>query len=191
YFNCSGNQLTSLKGAPQKVGGNFNCSYNQLTSLKGVPQKIEGSFNCSENQLTSLEGAPQKVGGNFRCYGNQLTSLKGAPQKVGGNFWCYGNQLTSLFGISQMKDKNNIYSDQEVCGKYDLSASGFTYAELLNTSRYKSEAAQRRISAAQHQTEDVTPKKKETTVRRDSDTQTEIARAKFQEWLKNKESEKK
>ncbi|MBR1757023.1 MAG: hypothetical protein IJ738_05620, partial [Alphaproteobacteria bacterium] len=178
-------------GAPQKVGGNFNCSYNQLTSLKGVPQKIEGSFNCSENQLTSLEGAPQKVGGNFRCYGNQLTSLKGAPQKVGGNFWCYGNQLTSLFGISQMKDKNNIYSDQEVCGKYDLSASGFTYAELLNTSRYKSEAAQRRISAAQHQTEDVTPKKKETTVRRDSDTQTEIARAKFQEWLKNKESEKK
>ncbi|MBR1825746.1 MAG: hypothetical protein IJ770_04075, partial [Alphaproteobacteria bacterium] len=40
YFNCSGNQLTSLKGAPQKVGGNFNCSYNQLTSLKGVPQKI-------------------------------------------------------------------------------------------------------------------------------------------------------
>ncbi|MBR1825575.1 MAG: hypothetical protein IJ770_03205 [Alphaproteobacteria bacterium] len=190
-FNCSGNQLTSLKGAPQKVGGNFNCSYNQLTSLKGVPQKIEGNFYCSDNQLTSLEGAPEEISGDFHYEYNQLTTWEGAPRVVGGAIWCYGNQLTSLFGISQMKDENNIYSDQEVCGKYDLSASGFTYEELLNTSRYKSEAAHRKISAAQHQTEDVTPKKAKTELKIEADAQTEIVRAKFQEWLKNKESEKK
>ena len=48
-FNCSNcNSLTSLKGAPNEVGGNFSCS------------------NCTS--LTSLEGAPKKVCGDFSCY---------------------------------------------------------------------------------------------------------------------------
>jgi hypothetical protein len=71
-FNCSINQLTSLGGAPQKVGGIFNCSDNQLTSLEGAPQRVWASFNCSDNQLISLEGAPQEVGGNFNCSDNPV-----------------------------------------------------------------------------------------------------------------------
>ena len=48
-FCCYGcTSLRSLKGAPQKVGGNFYC------------------YNCTS--LTSLEGAPKEVGGNFYCY---------------------------------------------------------------------------------------------------------------------------
>ena len=48
FFDCAGcTSLTSLEGAPQKVGRDFYCS------------------NCTS--LTSLEGAPQKVGGDFRC----------------------------------------------------------------------------------------------------------------------------
>ena len=46
YFDCDGcPSLTSLEGAPQKVGGNFYCS------------------NCPS--LTSHEGAPKKIGGRF------------------------------------------------------------------------------------------------------------------------------
>ena len=100
-FNCSGNQLISLEGAPQKVGGNFSCSINQLTSLKGAPKKVDGWFDCYENQLTSLEGAPKEVGGRFWCSWNKLTSLKGAPQMVSGSFECSSNQLTSLEGAPQ------------------------------------------------------------------------------------------
>ena len=97
-FDCSWNQLISLKGAPQEVGGNFICYSNRLTSLKGAPQIVGGGFYCSNTQLTSLEGAPQEVGEDFYCYSNRLTSLEGAPREVGGNFDCSWNQLTSLEG---------------------------------------------------------------------------------------------
>ena len=98
-FDCSSKQLTSLAGAPVKVGGYFDCSNNQLTSLVGSPTAVGSSFLCYNNQLTSLAGAPTIVSGRFRCDNNPLTSLVGAPKKVGGYFWCYNNQLTSLEGI--------------------------------------------------------------------------------------------
>lgn len=94
-FVCEYNKLTSLQGAPQKVGGAFECSYNRLTTLKGAPQQC-GSFNCVNNQLTSLEYAPQECE-SFACFNNKLTTLKGAPQKV-GYFSCYSNKLKSLDG---------------------------------------------------------------------------------------------
>jgi hypothetical protein len=40
----------------------FIVSGNQLTSLKGAPSSISGDFFCSRNKLTSLEGAPESVG---------------------------------------------------------------------------------------------------------------------------------
>jgi len=105
-FLCYDNQLTTLEGAPRRVGMGFYCNNNQLTSLEGAPQEIGffttnsrgGTFNCSNNKLTSLKGAPQKVGGGFYCDNNQLTSLTGAPREVGGHFYCSVNQLTSLTG---------------------------------------------------------------------------------------------
>jgi hypothetical protein len=97
-FDCWGNQLTSLEGAPRIVTGNFYCSNNQLTSLEGAPQTVTGDFGCAVNQLTSLDGAPQTVGKDFNCRTNQLTTLVGAPQTVEGTFSCWGNQLTTLEG---------------------------------------------------------------------------------------------
>lgn len=93
-FSCSNNELTSLEGAPRKVGGSFFCGNNQLTSLVGAPQKVGGNFDCFNNKLTSLEGAPQKVGGYFDCRYNNLTSLEGAPQKVGESFYCSHNPIS-------------------------------------------------------------------------------------------------
>lgn len=58
-FDCRGNQLVDLVGAPKKVLGKFDCSWNNLTSLKGAPKEVGGVFDCSFNQLTSLEGAPK------------------------------------------------------------------------------------------------------------------------------------
>jgi len=81
-----------------KVEGGFFCSGNQLTSLKGAPRAVGGHCACCDNQLTSLEGAPHTVGGGFHCYNNQLTSLDGAPHTVGGSFYCHSNELKSLEG---------------------------------------------------------------------------------------------
>jgi len=102
HFSCNDNQLTTLEGAPRKVGESFYCYNNQLTSLEGAPQKVGGSFYCNDNQLTTLEGAPREVGEDFWCENNQLTSLEGAPREVRKNFYCRNNQLTSLEGAPQV-----------------------------------------------------------------------------------------
>ena len=97
-FYCSDNSLQTLEGAPQTVGGDFSCNKNKLTTIEGAPQIVNGAFYCSGNMLTSLTGAPQTVGGEFGCTDNKLTSLEGAPETVGGEFSCYNNRLTSLAG---------------------------------------------------------------------------------------------
>ena len=93
-FICSINQLTTLKGAPTKVGGYFNCTSNQLTTLKGGPTKVGEDFYCGNNQLTTLQGGPIKVGKNFYCNGNKLTTLEGGPTEVGGDFDFQNNSLS-------------------------------------------------------------------------------------------------
>ena len=96
-FNCSYNRkLRSLKGSPQRVGGDFICEYNELKTLEGCPQKVGKDFYCSYNELKTLEGCPQTVGGDFRCSDNELKTLEGCPQTVSGGFDCKFNKLTDL-----------------------------------------------------------------------------------------------
>tara|TARA_B100001059_G_C17418586_1_gene372015 strand:+ start:128 stop:589 length:462 start_codon:yes stop_codon:yes gene_type:complete len=90
-FDCHSNNLTSLEGAPKKVGGEFWCDYNNLTSLEGAPKQVGGYFDCCNNNLTSLEGCPKYIGSDFWCYKNNLTSLKGCPIKIGGDLICDDN----------------------------------------------------------------------------------------------------
>lgn len=42
--NLKRQNLTSLEGCPKEVINDFNCSHNELTSLKGSPEIINGFF---------------------------------------------------------------------------------------------------------------------------------------------------
>lgn len=97
-FWCSGANVENLEGSPKIVTGIFNCNgCEKLTSLKGAPKKV-GSFSCAWcYNLPSLEGGPQEVVGGYGCNNCDLKSLKGAPKKVGGCFDCSMNMnLTSI-----------------------------------------------------------------------------------------------
>lgn len=101
-FTCFNNKkLTTLEGGPTHVGGGFNCPTNNLATLKGAPKFVGGGFNCVSNRLTNLEGAPDRVTTDFFCYRNELTTLKGGPSYVGGLFSCSENNLTSLEGAPE------------------------------------------------------------------------------------------
>ena len=106
-FKCSWcENLTSLEGAPKKVGGNFTCSYcKSLTSLKDCPSIVAGKeFFCSYcESLTSLKGAPKEFRGCFFCtHCHSLTSLEGAPKKV-DKFYCQNcDSLISLEGAPEI-----------------------------------------------------------------------------------------
>lgn len=100
-FNCAKNNLSTLVGGPEFVGGDFVCLGNHLTDLKGAP-KVAGSFICGSNKITSLVGAPKtgpesKNITSFHCNNNMLTNLRGSPSEV-MQFDCDENRLTSLEG---------------------------------------------------------------------------------------------
>jgi hypothetical protein len=67
YFNCCGNNLTTLENSPNYVGYIYLCSMNKLTSLEGGPSYVGGNFICDKNKLTTLEYCPKYVGGDFEC----------------------------------------------------------------------------------------------------------------------------
>ena len=68
-------------------GNDFTLTSNDLTSLKGSPKSVDGNFYVEGCKLKDLEGAPEYVGGNFSCKGNPLTSLKGMPKVIKGKFY--------------------------------------------------------------------------------------------------------
>lgn len=97
YFDCSQNQLISLKGSPTIVGGYFKCTMNSLISLEFCPTTVVGTFQCYENILTSLKHCPDEVYG-LSCNINKLTSLEHCPTTIHSFFNCSENKLTSLMG---------------------------------------------------------------------------------------------
>ena len=86
YVNLSNLGLTEIPINFTEVYGNFYCYENKLTSLEGAPEKVGGSFWCSWNKLTTLEGCPKEVGGFFDCSYNPLKSFEGKPEFIGDEF---------------------------------------------------------------------------------------------------------
>lgn len=118
-FNCSDNQLTSLKGCPEIVE-NFSCTNNQLKNLQYSPKKIDGWYDCSDNQLVTLKGCTEIIFNVFDCAYNQLTSLEDGPKAVKKGYYCQHNQLTSLKGMPQ-----------EIYGNVDCSYNQLSSLEFM------------------------------------------------------------
>ena len=51
YFNCSWLYLSSLTELPipNYIMGDFDCYGNKLTSLQGAPEEVGGNFSCYNN----------------------------------------------------------------------------------------------------------------------------------------------
>lgn len=93
-FDCSHNQLTSLKGIPKKVDI-LLVENNRLTSLEYCPQEVD-HFDCSHNYLSSLEYGPKIVHGDYYCNNNLLSDLIHMPKEIQGDFILGDNRLYHL-----------------------------------------------------------------------------------------------
>ena len=73
-LNLANKNLTVLPAILKDitVNGYFDCSGNNLTTLENSPKIVTGTFNCKENLLTSLKGAPSSVGEDFICNNNPV-----------------------------------------------------------------------------------------------------------------------
>ena len=93
--------LTELPLTFNKVSGWFDCDGNQLTSLKGSPKWVGDWFSCSNNRLTSLGFGPDYVGGDFYCVWNQLTDNYCDTEILGDNFYTTLEQDGLIFDYSR------------------------------------------------------------------------------------------
>ena len=104
-FDCSLNNLKSLKGAPNQANGDFYCANNNLESLKYAPEHISGTFHCNDNGLTSLKYSPKIIEGNFYFINNEIATFEYFP-KVKKNIITLNNPIELLWEL--FKDKNYI-----------------------------------------------------------------------------------
>lgn len=97
-FLCSGNNLTTMVGFPDYVGGNLMVENNFISNMEGFPKYVGNSVSFSRNKLTSLEGLPDTINGNLELSFNKLESLKGCPRIVLGHLLASYNYFTDLVG---------------------------------------------------------------------------------------------
>lgn len=67
--------LTKIPVKFNKIDGKFDCSLNELTSLKNCPNIVNGDFDFEENQITSLEYFPTHIQGKVNGSHNQITDI--------------------------------------------------------------------------------------------------------------------
>jgi hypothetical protein len=110
HFDCSDNELVSLKGGPDWVK-NYDCADNNLTSLDHIAKHITGDINCSRNQITSL--APlsgiSEIS-KLNCSDNKLRDLVGCP-KITNKLCASQNELVSMRGAPTNLTLREIFVD--------------------------------------------------------------------------------
>ena len=125
----------NLKSIPinfKEVDGYFNCSYNQLISLKGCPETVGGDFYCNNNQLTSLKYCPETVGGGFSCYDNQLTNFDGLPEFFEQSISIFGNPVFEIYKLFE-RDPRCIYWIREFDVIMDMTVVRYRLEEVYHT----------------------------------------------------------
>lgn len=151
--------MKSLKGAPDKVDGDFYCSGNKFPDFTYAPKEVTGDFDCSSFDLKSTKGFPKKVGGRigiYRCgiksledlpnevnatltleHCSMLSSLKGCPKLIKGDFYVQGTAINTKDKLFTEIVDNKI----KVVGKIHASFEGvsglqeFTMADVLTTKK--------------------------------------------------------
>ena len=97
HFQVDSNELTTLEGCPEYVGGHFSCADNHdLKSLVHGPKRVEGIYYCDICKLETMEGCAEYIGKSLFCNDNHLKSLKGCPEAINSEFDCSDNILRNL-----------------------------------------------------------------------------------------------
>ena len=98
-----------------KVNGVFDCSGNNLKSLEGAPKELNNWFNCASNKLTSFQYSPKIIrNGGFDCENNDIRTFEYFPSYIGDVFFCIGNPIYYVWRL--FKDWTKI----ELLNDYDM-----------------------------------------------------------------------
>ena len=103
-LDCSQNSLTSLDVSKNTNIGTLNCSNNSLSSLSISKNTVLSILKCSDNRITSLDLSKNTGLFELRCSNNKLTSLDLSKHNRLQEVHCDNNQLSSLIVSKQATD---------------------------------------------------------------------------------------
>ena len=124
-------KLTKLPLKFNKINGYFNCSWNDLTSLKGSPKEVNSSFSCYNNELTSFEFSPKIIRGVFNCQYNNIKSFEYFPSYIKDEFWCVVNPICEVWYLFEDTTKIELLNDFDIFRDEDTDEPSI-FIERLN-----------------------------------------------------------
>jgi hypothetical protein len=95
HFKIDDCHLTTLVGGPKNVSGIFECSNNELSSFKGAPETCRKML-ARHNQITSLQDV--SFSDHIDVRSNKITSLLHCPKAL-DTLIISDNPVTSLEGL--------------------------------------------------------------------------------------------
>ena len=119
YFNCSHSSLTSLRGAPTEVGGNFNARSNLFPDLDGLDTTVGNILFLEENQkFISLCGVHKHL---KSCRG---ISLNEDTLLMGGLGLILIKNLQELFLLGSLHKTKAAFAIIRRCVRSEIGAKG-------------------------------------------------------------------
>jgi len=88
------------------IDGDFDCNEVGITTMKGFPRHVSGNFSCFDNNLTSCEFAPEFIGECCTISGNpDLSDITGFPKYIGSDLFARDTKLSyaSISKLSAVK----------------------------------------------------------------------------------------
>ena len=132
FFECSGENITSLdisKNSQLKV---LDCSQNSLTSLDVSKNTNIGTLNCSNNNLSSLSISKNTVLSILKCSDNRITSLDLSKNTGLFELRCSNNKLTSL-DLSKHNRLQEVHCDNNQLSSLIVSKQATELIEIRCT----------------------------------------------------------
>lgn len=93
------------------ISGDCDFMGTSLTTLEGAPEKVGGFFRIQSTKCTSLKGAPEYVGKDFYCTGVPITSLEYSPSHIGGFIDVRHTKIPNLIGLTS--DVKSVYCGED------------------------------------------------------------------------------
>ena len=132
FFECSGENITSLdisKNSQLKV---LDCSQNSLTSLDVSKNTNIGTLNCSNNNLSSLSISKNTVLSILKCSDNRIASLDLSKNTGLFELICSNNKLTSL-NLSKQNRLQEVHCDNNQLSSLIVSKQATGLVEVRCT----------------------------------------------------------
>lgn len=119
--------ITDLSGSPEYIGGVFTCSNNStLTSLKGCPKRVDGDFSAFSTGISHIDDFPEHVGGGVNISGcKNLVDFTGLPDTINGYLDIGFCDVKSLDGLPS-DIKGNLIIRNLKCNGEPVTAKTIT-----------------------------------------------------------------